>query len=383
MTSPDIARQLAALTRIDAGDHRVVSCYLKLEPRDRARNKYFIKLKNRIAQVQEAVTALSLPRKTREEVRADLDRVLAHLRNPENLPGTRGVAMFVSGPLKLFESVPLPRVHRSRLAVDRTPLVRELASIEDEFGRMLTAVTDRTGARFFEVTAFTIEEVIGVRADYSRGHRWHGEKYGWSGESEHDFHSRIREEKQRHYAHVAQQLFQFHQREPYFGVVLAGTGADAAAVKPFLHPYVAAKVLGVVKLNPKDLDLQAVWSATLDAREEWERAEERQAVEAVENAGNGWAVNGIDASLRALARGQVRTLLVAADAGEPGFRCADTGRLSLSDRDCRDEGGAVPVLDVVDEAIEEALRQRVTVNVIYDPAAAKKVDDLAGLLRFK
>jgi len=383
MTSPDFSRQLGALTRVDAGDHRVVSCYLKLEPRDRARNKYFIKLKNRIAQVQAAVTGLGLPRKTREEVRADLDRVLAYLKNPVNLPGTRGVAVFASGPLKLFEAMPLPRVYRSRLAVDRTPLVRELASIEDEVGRMLTAVTDRTGARFFEVTAFTIDEVIGVRADYSRGHRWHGEKYGWSGESEHDFHSRIREEKQRHYAHVAQQLFQFHQRHPYFGFVLAGNGADAAAVRPFLHPYLANKVLGVVKLNPKDLDLQAVWSATLDAREEWERAEEREAVQAMEDAGNGWAVNGVDATLRSLALGQVRTLLVQADAAEAGFRCLDSGRLSRDDRDCRDEGGAVPVLDIVDEAIEEALRQRVTVNVVYDAVAGKKIDGLAGLLRFK
>lgn len=382
MTSPNITSQLASLTKVDAGDHRVVSCYLKLEPRDRARNKYFIKLKNRIAQVQDAVKELALPRNTREEVREDLDRVLTHLRNPENLPGSRGIAVFASRPLDLFETVPLPRVHRSRLAVDRTPLVRELASTEDEFGRMLTAVTDRTSARFFDITAFNIEEVIGVRADYSRGHRWHGVNDG-SSESEHDYHSRIREEKQRHYAQVAQQIFAFHQRQPYMGVVLAGTGADAGAVQRFLHPYLANKVLGVVKLNPKDLDLRAVWSATLDVREEWERSEERRAAQAMEDAGNGWSVNGIDATLRALARGQVRTLLVASDAAEPGFRCADSGRLALGERDCRDEGGAVPVLDVVDEAIEEALRQRVTVNVIYDASATKRIEGLAALLRFK
>ena len=39
---------LERLTRIQPDHYRVVSCYLKLEPRDRSRGKYLIKLKNRI-----------------------------------------------------------------------------------------------------------------------------------------------------------------------------------------------------------------------------------------------------------------------------------------------------------------------------------------------
>ena len=43
----------------------------------------------------------------------------------------------------------------------------------------------------------------------------------------------------------------------------------------------------------------------------------------------------------------------------------------------------MPVIDVVDDAIEEALRQRVDVNVVYDSEALDAVDGLAGLLRFR
>jgi peptide subunit release factor 1 (eRF1) len=43
----------------------------------------------------------------------------------------------------------------------------------------------------------------------------------------------------------------------------------------------------------------------------------------------------------------------------------------------------LPVLDVVDEAIEEALRQRVEVQVLYDVEARRGVEGLAGLLRFR
>jgi peptide subunit release factor 1 (eRF1) len=79
----------------------------------------------------------------------------------------------------------------------------------------------------------------------------------------------------------------------------------------------------------------------------------------------------------------VRALLVHADAGEPGFRCGDTGRLTIAERECRGEGEPIPVLDVVDDAIEEALRQRVDVNVVYEPQARDAIEGLAGLLRFR
>jgi peptide subunit release factor 1 (eRF1) len=103
----------------------------------------------------------------------------------------------------------------------------------------------------------------------------------------------------------------------------------------------------------------------------------------LEGVGSGWALNGLTPTLRALSRGQVRSLLVDADAAEPGFRCGDSGRLALTERECRGEGEPVPVLDVVDDAIEEALRQGVGVNVVYEPEARGAIDGLGALLRFR
>jgi peptide subunit release factor 1 (eRF1) len=41
------------------------------------------------------------------------------------------------------------------------------------------------------------------------------------------------------------------------------------------------------------------------------------------------------------------------------------------------------VIDVVDDAIEEALRQHVDVNVVYEEEACERIDGLAALLRFR
>jgi len=383
VVAPAIAERLSRLTTVRAGSHRVVSCYLKLEPRDRSRGKYLIKLKNRVREVSQGLPRLGLPRAVQEAIGRDLERVQQYLRTQANLPSSQGIAIFACEAIGLFEALPLPVVHRSRLAVDATPLVRELASVEEEFGRLLTVVLDRMGARFFEVTAYDTRELSGLRADSTRGGRFHGDQSG-PGWGEHTYHNRIRTEKQRHYEAIARELFTLDRRQPAHGIVLAGTGTDAGAVEPFLHNYLVERVIGTARLNPKEATPANVHAATLAVREAWEREEERAQVgEMLEGLGSGWSLNGLDSTLRALSRGQVRTLLVHADASEPGFRCGGSGRLTRTERECRGEGEPVPVLDVVDDAIEEALRQGLNINVVYESEARESVDGLAALLRFR
>ncbi len=375
--------QIARLTHIPPGKHHIVSCYLKLEPRDRVRGKYLIKLKNRVRAVQGRVGDMGLDRAAQEAVSRDLERVYRDLERPASLPGTQGIAVFASSGLKLYERVPLPAVHRSRLVVDSTPLVRELLAVEDEVGRLLTVVVDRTSARIFEVTAFAASELLGLHAEASRGGRFHSDRHGAPGMGEHTWHNRIRNEKQRHLTTVADAIFQLDRKKRIDGVVLASTGADAAALIPYLHTYLRDRVIGTVRLNPKETTEAHVHTATLAARVEAERTAENVLVEKLEDAhGTGWAVNGLKPTLGALAKGQLRTLLVNADRESPGFRCG-SGRLVLTERECGAEGKGTPVVDVIDEALEEALRQRVIVEVVHSVEAAGRVDGIAGLLRFK
>jgi peptide chain release factor subunit 1 len=381
----DVRRQLQRLLRLQPGKHWIVSCYLKLEPRDRSRGKYLIKLKNRIREVSEALPAEGLTRRETEQVGEDLRRLQSMLQRPDALPATQGLAMFVCTPLGLFEAIPLPRVHRSRLLVARTPLVRELAALEDEVGRLLAAVLDKSGASVYEVTAFEARKLEEVPAGSPRGHRFHGDRHGAPGLGEHGFHNRLRHDREQLFATVAQRLFDLDRREPVRGMVLASVGNEADSLRMFLHPYVAGKVLGTARLVRRGgASLSELHATVLGVRESFERKLERHLVaEMLLGQGSGWAVNGIGSTLEALSKGQVRTLLVRADASVPGFRCAATGRLTLNAKECRGLGNAAPVPDVIDDAIEEALRQRLDLDVVFEPDAADTINGLAALLRFR
>jgi peptide chain release factor subunit 1 len=380
----EIRRQLQRLLRLPSGKHWIVSCYLKLEPRDRSRGKYLIKLKNRIREVIEALPAEGLDRQETEQVIGDLHKLQVMLQRPDALPPTQGLAVFVSKPLGLFEIIPLPRVHRSRLLVDRTPLVRELAALEDEVGRLLLAEVDKSGATIYEVTAFEARKIADIEATARKGGRFHSDRHQAPGKGEHGFHNRLRHEREQLFDAVAGKLFDLDRREPVRGIVLASAGNEAESLRMFLHPYVAGKVVGTARMARRKASIGTVHATALEIREAYERKLERHLVaEMLLGQGSGWAVNGIAATLDALAKGQVRTLLVRADASVPGFRCGVSGRLTLNPRDCRSLGDAIPVPDVIDDAIEEALRQRIDLDVVFEPDAAETINGIAALLRFR
>jgi peptide subunit release factor 1 (eRF1) len=366
------------------GPHPVISCYLKLEPRDRMRKKYLTKARNRVKQLEYALPSMGWDKRAQDAIRADLARVLDFLGDEKRLPGSQGVAIFACSAIRLFDVRALPRVHRSRLVVDHTPLVRELAASEAEFGKLFAVTVDRTSALIWEVTAYEAKVVQKVTSEATRGGRWHSGGARGDSSAEHTFHNRIRDEKRRHFEAVARALFDLDRKSPGHQIVIAAGGNDAAALEPFLHNYLAERLIGFARLPLKDASPDAVHRLAMEVRAEYAGTLDTQHVEDLaEGLGTNWGVNGVRETLRALSQGQVRFLLVRGEAVVPGFRSMKTGRLSTLARDLREDGEVVPTVDVIDDAIEEALRQRVALDVLYDPDKADLVDGLAGLLRFK
>lgn len=249
---------------------------------------------------------------------------------------------------------------------------------------VLAVVLDRAHARFFDVQPSEAVELPSLHSPAIRGGRFHSDRQGGPGWGEHGYHGRIREEERRHYDAVAEQLAHLQCVHPEAGFVLAGPGDAAEALRRFLPPALAERVIGTAKLNPTEVTAAAVHAAASRLQRQHERARERELIAAMrEGLGTGWAENGARAVLRALAQGQVRTLLVRPDVRGTGFRCTGSGRLVLSANDCRGDGAPVPVPDIAGDATAEARRQGATVAVIQDPESAKTIDGLAALLRFR
>jgi len=380
----ELTEQLSRLSQVHAKDHFVVSCYIRLELRDRVRQKYLTALKSATKPVAEWLEQVEVPHDIRAALERDLKRIRDYASHRTNLPGAPGLAIFACEDLQLFEAIPLPRVYRTRVGVGHTPSIQELAAAEEDFGRVVAAVVDRRGARIFEITAFGGRELVDLIGAETRGGKFHSDRADSPGWGEAAFHHRIREEHFRHYAQVARQLAVLDGQSPVRGVVLAGPGPDPKALARFLNPALRQRLFGTARLNLKQVSVPVVREMVLSLRRQHELESERAAVtELLKGQGTGWAVAGPRATLRALSRGQVRVLLVRPQLTGWGFRCGTTGRLVIAKADCRDEGAPEPVADLANEAIEEALRQRVTIVAIDDPESGEAIDGMAGLLRFR
>jgi len=89
--------------------------------------------------------------------------------------------------------------------------------------------------------------------------------------------------------------------------------------------------------------------------------------------------------LKALARGQVKILLVKEGFSSAGFICPESGILSVEKKKrlCPEDIEPIAVVDVVDDAIEEASRQKSEIDILSNKKTSKKIDGIGAILRFK
>lgn len=359
----------------------VVSCYQKLEPGDRAGDKFRIKLKNRIRIAEERLGILGFSHDDREMLTEALARVEDFFHHSSNLSGSRGIGVFAGQ--GWMRAVRLPHVLRSRVLVDRTPMVGELVALTEHGSRILVVVADRVSARLFAVDLEGAEEIEGlVAAGAAPTTKYHPDGSA-PGSGEFRFNNRIREEKQRHLARISDEVSRAFRRRAFDGIVVGGIGTDADALLPHLASNVRDRVIGVLKLAPKQVTPAEIRERAMQL---WAEASDAAAADAVGELdglrASGWAVDGVEATLKALSRGQVRTLLVDQDATATGFRMATSGRLTTTPSGLRTEGEPLPIADLLDDAIEDALRQRARVQVVSGDLAAR-FSHIAAILRFR
>jgi peptide subunit release factor 1 (eRF1) len=375
---------LNRLRAIQSDAPRVLTCYVRLDEPARRGGRFLFEVKARVQALRQWLEAAGLPHAVRQGIEADLAELVAWLEQPKHLPHAPGVALFLCGEVGLFDVIPLGRVHRTRVDLDRTPLLQELVGAQETLGRYLGVLLDRRHARFFDVGALDTLEVSCLAPVGRRGGKFEPDRGDAPGWGEGSYHNRVEDEKHRHYARIAEELARHASAAAFRGIALLGPAEHTLAVRRFLPRVLADLVMGESRLNPTSATADEVHAAVWAQQQDQERAVEGLLVAAMEEGvTTGWGVNGPRETLQCLARGQLRVLLVPADQRGAGFRCADTGRLVLSRAECRGEGEPIPVPNLVDRAIDDALESGAEVAVIDDPGLAERVDGLAGVVRFR
>ncbi|RLJ70770.1 peptide chain release factor subunit 1 [Hydrogenivirga caldilitoris] len=385
----------------------VTSLYLHLRPEERQDNKYLRIYKDMVKEKKEELSKRNLSKGLFDSLERDFETIGEFLSEPKNLDGCRGIAIFSCSAENIFEVVKLPYVYRNRLMVAPDPLIREIAAIDEEFGKVAVLLLDRKHVRYFLMDIEeTTEKVDFLEPLATRAHRFHSGGAALKGAQgtfqlrmpsrgaapnmvqhsygEWRFHMRIREEWHRVLKLAADAAFEDWKESKFDRLVIGGFLENGIReIENHLHRYLKERLLGYIEVNTSEAKPTEVREKVLNLLWEKDREEERKLISELEELiGKGLAVNGTSKVLDMLAVGNVRTILVPENFEKPGYLCPETHLVSLKP-ECPLEGEKpVEIGDIVDEVIEEALDQKATVEIVVNEELQRKIDGLAAFLRF-
>src|SRR5579885_3495717 len=200
--------QLRHLADCDGGPYPVLSLYLSLDPARQVRRGYRVVFTDLVKQMEGG-----LDEATREGLRREVARVERYL--DATPPRGKGLALFSCAPHGLWQVYPLPVPVADALHLGRTPYIRPLLDVLDEYERYAVALVDKEKARLFTVYLGEIEEHDQVY-DVVPGKHDQG---GWSQanyQRHHEAHVYW------HLKRVAAELSVLLRRRPFDRLVLAG-----------------------------------------------------------------------------------------------------------------------------------------------------------------
>jgi peptide chain release factor subunit 1 len=384
-TSVLTRRQVQDLSRLRLAPYLVTTLYL-----DVARSAAGGRQGTLRKLVRDAKTRLGgreLTRKQRQSAEEDL-ATLDRLVRDARARGARSICAILASGSDYEEVVDLPHPVKDRLVQEETPYVRPLAAMLNDYPRYLVVLIDRSRARFLAAHLGRIQELQLLSSDVP-GQVRTGVHRG-RGNMERQIERHIDDHVARHVKATADAARQLFGERDYDLLIVGGPGEPVTdlreALNPSLRPYLAGEVAVDLAAAPEDaLAACRVLIGEVNAKRDADLVE--RLVDGVES--SDLAVSGTAATLGALRRGAVATLVMVEDYEEEGAECRSCGFLSLEEGTCPAcgrEGGLRKAAYLSAEMMDRAANAGAEIRHVTTEPAARRLRAMGGvgaLLRFR
>lgn len=296
--------RIDALARIEPTRLPLVSLYLNTDVNETGRKTHDVFLRK---ELQHRVSTFAERSPERESLERDRERIERYLAE-ELQPSTRGVAIFACAGTGLFEAIQLQVPFGANLLVvsDR-PHLYPLIRLDEAHPRYAALLVDTNSARIFVFgTGATLStlDVQDPKAKHFKAGGWSQARFQRHAENVHLHHAK----------EVVERLDQIVTAEGIEHVVIAGDEVIVPLLKAQLPERLAAKVVDVLRLDIRSPEHE-VLAATLAALRKKDEATDEAVVRDLidDYRAGGLALVGPEPVREALERGQVDTLVIAAE----------------------------------------------------------------------
>jgi peptide subunit release factor 1 (eRF1) len=354
--------EMKALAAFHSDDYPVLSLYLDVRPEERQREKVRVKLKHLIDEARRHPAARST-KERRRIFQQESERLLSWFETEYDATG-RGLAIFTALEKELWRSFRLPVPTHDRLIIADRPYLRPLLTLVDEFERYLVALVDKQTARLFIVYLGEIEEYTDLMDELVP----HSREGGLSAEKNQRHHDMHVLWHVKHAAELTERLWMLEQCQ---WLLVGGTDEALAEFRDHLPKALRERLAGEVTVSVND-NHDVILARALEVEQAIEHRVEAERVKALFDAtfGTKQGVLGLDDTLEAIVEQRVWILVMEDDFRQPGFECPNchfmvttlTAHCPLCDTRLE------PQLDIVERAVERALDQKATIEVLRGEA---------------
>jgi peptide chain release factor subunit 1 len=352
--------------RVPNAEPCVLSVYLNV---DQARPENLSRgFEAHLKQMASTVRRLSAPEKERFTLAMHRVRDFVSAYSP----GAKGLAIFVDASDGFFWHRELDYPVIDQLRWNRELLLQPLINALDELEGYGVVLVDRAKSRLFVSSFGKVEEIASTAVGNKRVR--HVKATGSDrAESSSRMQRKADNQIRSNLRSVVKEIDQMVKTKRLRRLVLAGTPEITAELRGLMPARLALTIIGTIEL-PMTAPASRVLRATAPIAERFERQTEVEKVNTIVTsaAKKGNAVIGLGSTLKAVNTDRVWELIYAGGFLSPGYECPKCSALfsARANKCIYCDSRVQPVGNVVERAVEHAIRKQAKIEVVLGDASA-------------
>lgn len=367
------------LTRINSSRNEgqlFTSVYLSVNPVTNPKGEYFVTFRNLVRMELEKLSSAQ-----QKVVREDIKKIERYIKNAKT-EFKKALAIISSSALDLWEiyhfSVPL----KNHVVIDKTPYLKPLASILEQYHSYAVALVDREHARLFSIQLGEIAEYSEFfTPDVPGKHK----KGGWYGRDENRFRRHINVHVYFHLRDVVKHLENILSRGDVTHLILGGSEESVVLFSKMFPQPLVSKIVGTFTADMHAGNNEILEKSLHIIRNVEKSNKGRLVEELITRASkNGTAAIGLDDVLSQMQGGNIHHLIYLEGFKASGLTCPSCSFLTVQDlKTCPYCDTTLENIEhLIDFAIQRAIDQGADISAITESEKLAGAGGIGALLRY-
>lgn len=373
--------QIEALSKFKSEKFLTTSFYLGTDKSRLTKKEIALFLKNLQSSGRARLETLDIGKEKKESLSQDLEKINLFCTQSLGSYNFAGLAIFSCNRQNFWQVFSLPHPPRNRIVFDINPYVRPLVAILGRYRRICAFLIERREAKWYDISMGEVSLLETISSDVPSKVR----EGGWEGYESKRIERHIAAHLHDHLKKASQLTFDFFKKNQFDWLFLGCKDEYYSELEPLLHPYLKSRLKGRLKSMPGDSP-DKLMKESIALEEKLKKDEENEIVHNLvsELERGGLAVSGLRDTLKSLNGFEVQTLVVTHNFSKEGKICLTCKFLFVDEPSCPScKKKTETVVDVIDEAIEVAMKKNCQVKHITPPSKLDRYGKIGAFLRYK